>query len=60
MLFIHGFIMKYGVPVGTFVNDDYDTEFDYQWFDNESDALSFAQTLDKPYDVINNIITLGA
>ena len=52
--------MKYGVPVGTFVNDDYDTEFDYQWFDNESDAMSFAQTLDKPYDLINNIITLGA
>ena len=54
--------MKFGCPIGQFVNDFSDIEFEYTWFNNADDAIAFADTIDMfwtdgpPSD---QIITIG-
>ena len=55
--------MKYGVPVGTYVNEFSDVELEYNWFDNADDARACAMTVDMFWtddDPFDQIITMGS
>ena len=63
MLFFIDFVMKFGVPVGQFVNEFSDIELEYEWFNNADDARAHALTVDMFWtddDPINQIITMGS
>lgn len=55
--------MKFGVPVGQFVNEFCDIELEYEWFNNADDARAYAQTIDMFWandDPINQIVTMAS
>ena len=52
--------MRYGVPIAEYIDiDTDDIDFEYRWFDNETDAVAFSRTDDAVSGAIDMIIAVS-